>query len=183
MIPNRVRIDFRPQEVNGKKTYGHFEGDTIVSGKNRANKDSLAVVYERKAKYISARKIKSLSPKEMNIGIEKILNNLNQEKTKTLTLDNGVENKEHEKLTVNTFFCDPYSSWQKGGIENANKMIRRYIPKGSDISCYSHQYIAMIVQRLNKKPRKSLGYFTPLEVMLENNLLAKPRRQKVALGG
>ncbi|PIT87194.1 MAG: hypothetical protein COU31_04180 [Candidatus Magasanikbacteria bacterium CG10_big_fil_rev_8_21_14_0_10_40_10] len=104
-----------------------------------------------------------------------------------MALDNGIENREHEKFGIKTFFCNPYSSWQKPGVENANKMIRKYIPKGSDISCYSHQYVTMVVQRINNKPRKSLGYKTPLEVMLENNLLTKKRAeklcQKVALGG
>lgn len=181
MIPNRVGIEFRPKEVNEKINYGHFEGDTIVSGKNSKSKKSLAVIYERKARYLDARKIDSLSPSELNLGVKKILGRLNQKET--MTLDNGIENREHEKLGIQTYFCDSYSSWQKPGVENANKMIRRYIPKGSDISCYSHQYVTMIIQRINNKPRKSLGYKTPLEVMIENNLLAKPRGQKVAFGG
>lgn len=188
MIPNRVGIELRPEEASSGLHFGHFEGDTIVSGKNRTGslpKESLAVIYERKAKYIAARKISSMSPIQFNLGVKKILNNLNQKET--MTLDNGIENKEHEKLGISTYFCDAYSSWQKPGVENANKMIRQYIPKGSDISCYSHQYVTMIIQRINNKPRKSLGYKTPMEVMLENNLLNKKRAkrlyQKVALGG
>ena len=181
MIPNRIGIEHRPKEANEKINYGHFEGDTIVSGKSSRSKESLAVIYERKAKYLGARKISSLCPSELNRGVEKILNILNRKET--MTLDNGIENREHEKLGIKTYFCDPYSSWQKPGVENVNKMIRRYIPKGSDISCYSHQYVTMIVQRINQKPRKSLGYKTPLEVMIENNLLANSRGQKVALGG
>lgn len=188
MITNRVGIELRPNEANNGLDFGHFEGDTIVSGKNctgSLSKESLAVVYERKAKYIGARKIKSLSPKQLNLGVKKILNNLNQKET--MTLDNGIENKDHEELGIDTYFCDAYSSWQKPGVENANKMIRQYIPKGSDISCYSHQYVTMIIQRINNKPRKSLGYKTPMEVMLENNLLNKKRAkrlyQKIAFEG
>jgi transposase, IS30 family len=188
MIPNRVGIELRPEEASNRLNFGHFEGDTIVSGKNctgSLSKESLAVIYERKAKYIGARKINSMSPKQFNLGVNRILNNLNQ--TKTMTLDNGIENRDHEKLGLPTYFCDAYSSWQKPGVENANKMIRQYIPKGSDISCYSHQYVTMIIQRINNKPRKSLSYKTPMEVMLENNLLNKKRAkrlyQKVALGG
>jgi IS30 family transposase len=188
MIPNRVGIELRPIEANNGLNFGHFEGDTIVSGKNStgsSSKESLAVVYERKAKYIAARKISSMSPAQFNHGVKKILSNLNQKET--MTLDNGIENRDHEDLGIDTYFCDAYSSWQKPGIENANKMIRQYIPKGSDISCYSHQYVTMIVARINNKPRKSLGYKTPMEVMLENNLLNKKRAkrlyQKVALGG
>lgn len=188
MIPNRVGIELRPKEANNGLNFGHFEGDTIVSGKNCAvslSKESLAVIYERKAKYIAARKINSMSPAQFNLGVKKILSNLHQ--AKTMTLDNGIENRDHEKLGVDTFFCDAYSSWQKPGVENANKMIRQYIPKGSDISCYSHQYVTMIIARINNKPRKSLDYKTPLEVMIENNLLNKKRAkrlyQKIAFEG
>lgn len=188
MIPNRIGIELRPKEANDRSTYGHFEGDTIVSGKNctgSLSKESLAVIYERKAKYIDARKISSMSPIQFNLGVKSILNNLKQKET--MTLDNGIENRDHEKLGLSTYFCDAYSSWQKPGVENANKMIRQYIPKGSDISCYSHQYVTMIIQRINNKPRKSLGYKTPMEVMIENNLLNKKRAkrlcQKIAFEG
>jgi len=187
LIPNRVGIESRPTEVNQRKSYGHFEADTIVSGKSSTTKESLVVAIERKARYVDIRKIKSLSPIELNLGIKKILARFDQEKTKTLTLDNGIENQRHEELKtkfeIDTFFCEPYSSWQKGGVENANKLIRKYIPKGSDISEFSHQYVTVIVQKLNNKPRKSLGYKTPKEVMLEQNLLSKFSTGKVALRG
>ena len=91
----------------------------------------------------------------------------------SLTQDNGIENTRHEELGVPVYFCDPYSSWQKGGVENANKMIRRFIPKGADIAAYSQEYVSMAVDILNNKPRKSLGYKTPLEVMQKNNLLVE----------
>ena len=94
---------------------------------------------------------------------------------KTITHDNGIENKNHEDvavaLSVKTFFCDPYSSWQKGSVENTIGRIRRFIPKGADISLYSNKEIAAIEHWLNHTPRKCLGYKTPYEVMLENNLL------------
>ena len=102
---------------------------------------------------------------------------------KTVTLDNGIENRDHKNLPMIAFFCDPYTSWQKGGVENGNKMIRWFIPKGSNIDNYSHQYISYIIGIINKKPRKSLGYKTPIEVMEENNLLVKKDLRKVAFGG
>jgi IS30 family transposase len=101
----------------------------------------------------------------------------------SLTLDNGIENRQHEEIGIPIYFCDPYSSWQKGGVENANKMIRRFIPKGSDISNYSDKEIAEIVRILNNKPRESLDYKTPYEVMIKHGLLTKKVQQKVALGG
>ena len=191
MIPNRVGIEARTDGIDNKLKYGHFEADTIVSGRSSTkikSKESIAVVYERKAKYIDARIIKNLKPKVFINSIKNIKRSIST--IESITFDNGIENRDHEKLhnlKIDTYFCDPYSSWQKPGVENANKMIRRYIPKGSNISYYSHQYLAMIVKRINNKPRKSLGYKTAYEVMYENNLLTKKRAKKlsrkVALGG
>ncbi len=93
---------------------------------------------------------------------------------KSLTMDNGLENRSHESLGVSTFFCDSYASWQKGGIENANKMIRWFVPKGTDINQYSKEYLEWVKWILNNKPRKSLNYKAPLEIMTENNLLKMP---------
>jgi len=81
-----------------------------------------------------------------------------------LTYDNGIENKYHQKLEIPSYFCDPYSSWQKGGVENANKMIRRYIPKKTNLAKISQEYIDEIVSKINNKPRKILGYRSSLEV-------------------
>ena len=92
---------------------------------------------------------------------------------KSLTLDNGIENTGHETIGVPTFFCTPYHSWEKGGVENFIGMIRRFIPKGSDLSKYSQTYVKMVVDTLNNKPRKSLGYKTPYEVMKKGLILKK----------
>lgn len=171
IIPLRTGIERRPKKVNKNQEYGHFESDTMVSGQKHHSKKSITLVYERKAKYIAARKIDSLKPK---LNLEAIKNMQQQiREIKTATFDNGLENREHYKLSINTYFCDPYSAWQKGGVENAVKMIRRYIPKGTDINNYSHQYIASAVKIINNRPRRSLGYKTPMEVMRGNNLLQK----------
>lgn len=166
MIPNRVGIGQRPVDIGLNTEYGHFEGDAIVSGRRTGSKACLSVVYERKSKYVDIRKISSLSSKLNNKAIDSMKYGLDM---KSLTLDNGIENVKHEQLGIDTYFCDPYSSWQKGGVENVNRLIRRYVPKGCDINNYSHQYIKNVVNRLNNIPRKSLDYKTPLEVMIENN--------------
>lgn len=90
---------------------------------------------------------------------------------RSLTLDNGIENRWHAKLGIPVYFCDPYSSWQKGGVENANRMIRRYLPKGTDMATVTPQRLASIIAILNNKPRKILGYKSALQVMRENGLL------------
>jgi len=166
LIPNRRGIEQRPEAVNLNKEYGHYEGDTIVSGKKTRSRAALVVIYERKAKYVDVRKISDLKPANNNKAVLEMQQSL---KILTYTLDNGIENVKHEELGVLTFFCDPYSAWQKGGVENVNHLIRRFIHKGSDISQYSDTYIQTIVQRLNNTPRKSLNYQTPLEIMIENN--------------
>lgn len=167
LIPNRVSWKERPLECQNKTEYGHKENDTIVSGKRTKSKVALSVEYDRKAKYGSAIKVDNLKPESNRLAI------LKMEKDKLVlshTFDNGIENTEHEQLRAPSFFCDPYSPWQKGGVEHFNKMIRWFIPKGCDIGLYSQEYVNMIIDILNKKPRKSLGYKTPFEVMVENNL-------------
>lgn len=180
LIPNKTSIHKRPKRITNKKEYGHYEGDTIVSGKHTGSTTSLVTIYERKAMYIDARKIKSLSPSDYNPGVKKLFQKLN--KSKSWTLDNGIENVKYEELEkalgIKTYFCDPYSSWQKPGIENANKLIRRFIPKGADISLYSDAFIRREIQKLNDTPRKALGWKTPNEVMTKLGMLKKKPKQK-----
>jgi IS30 family transposase len=90
---------------------------------------------------------------------------------KSITFDNGLENTKHTQLGVPTFFCNPYSSWEKGGVENANKMIRRYFPKGTDFVNVSVRAIRKAEDFINKKPRKILGYLTALEVAQKNSVI------------
>ncbi len=169
LIPDRVGIEQRPKKIDLNKEYGHYEGDTIVSGRKTGSKAALSVICERKAKYIDIRKIERLKP---TLNIFAIVS-MKQELAGILsmTLDNGIENTEHKSLGFPTFFCDAYCSYQKGRVEHSNKLIRRFIPKGSDIGKYSEEYIKEIVGILNNTPRKSLEYKTPLEVMRENNQL------------
>lgn len=184
LIPNRVSHEKRPLGATNKTRYGHYEGDTIVSGKKTGSKEALSVVYERKSRYVDARKIRNLKPDSNNEAIKEMGKDLS--KTLSVTMDNGVENVKHEELGIPTFFCDPYSSWQKPGVENVNKMIRRYIPKGADIANYTDRYVKMIVGIINNKPRKSLNYQTAYEVMTKNNLLKNTTissGEKIALRG
>src|SRR3989338_1625703 len=183
LIPHRISISMRPLGATNKTRYGHYEGDTIVSAKKTGSKAALSVVYERKSKYIDARKIKNLKPASNNAAIEDMKKEVFM---KSLSMDNGVENTKHEGLKVPAFFCDPYSSWQKGGVENANKMIRRFIPKKSDLADYSEEYVKMVIDILNNKPRKSLNYKTAYEVMVEHKLFVKNKKiplREIALRG
>lgn len=172
MIPNRVSISERQ---NIGKEYGHWEADTILSGKKTKSKKSLSVAIERKSMCLVLRKIPNLKPEIFANSLKKVKRKYVM---KSSTLDNGIENRYWKKLKIPVFFCDPYSSWQKGKIEEMNKMIRWFIKKGTNISNYSNKYIKIVENILNNKPRKSLGYKTPLEVMKENNLIKKNNSKK-----
>lgn len=180
LIPNRIGLELRPLGAVNRTRYGHYESDTMVSAKETRSKAALSVTYERKAKYIDARKIKNMKPESHNQALRAMLED---KKALSLTQDNGIENTRHRELGLPTYFCDPYSSWQKGGVENAVKMIRRFIPKGSDVNDYSDEYVNMVTATLNGKPRKSLGYKTPYEVMIKNNLFKNVDSENYALEG
>jgi len=166
MIPNRISIDKRFLGADNRTRFGHFEKDAIVSSKKGSG--ALAVMCERKSRLILVRKTKTMSPVEHNLATKEVIKKVY---VKSITYDNGIENKNYEKVCVPSFFCDAYSSWQKGGVENANKMIRRYIPKGTDISKVSEKYIRKIVDMINKKPRKILGYRSAKEVAIASGVL------------
>jgi transposase, IS30 family len=171
LIPNRVSIERRPQGATNRTRYGHAEGDTLHSGKRGSG--ALSVLYERKSRYLDAEKLTGLKPGEHAETLNSIMEERN---AKSVTMDNGIENTDHKKLRVPAYFCDPYSSWQKPGVENVNKMIRRYIPKGTNISRVPEEYIQKAVAIINAKPRKILGYRSALEVAREKGYIIQKER-------
>jgi len=167
LIPHRVSIHERP-----KMTSYDYEGDTIVSSSNTV---SLVTMYSPLLMHMDARKVPNLKPSTVLRAFKDMLKKAG---ATSLTLDNGQENRNHYTLGIPTYFCDPYSSWQKPGIENANKLIRKYIRKGSDISKYSHQYLSFIIQRYNNTPRKKLKWKTPNEIMQKKSNKKSARGRK-----
>jgi IS30 family transposase len=172
MIPDRVSVEQRPAGATNRTRYGHWEADTVVSGKRTGGKAALAVAQERKTRLIGALLIPDLRPASFARATTRLLSG---KKALSLTLDNGIENKQHSSITTSTgisvFFCDPYSSWQKGGVENANKMLRRYIPKGCNLDQFDQEFVDAVVDRLNKKPRKVLGYKSALQCAVEKGII------------
>lgn len=183
LIPHRKGLEHRPGGANDRSEFGHFESDTFVSGKKHKVKTSVSVLLERKERYVKLKKIPSLKPRVNNQAIKSMRQQLTT--MLSLTFDNGIENVAHEQLQkelgIATYFCDPYSSWQKGSVENVIGLVRRFIPKGANLNDYSAKEIARIETVLNNTPKKCLCYKTPTEVMLENNLLTL--KQKTAPGG
>lgn len=162
IIPHRVSIDSRPMAVIEQKRFGDFEGDTL--GRPKHENLTLVGAVERKSLYFVGCKIPKL--KYSMDGLKQSLNPY-QKIIKSITLDNGVENIKYEKLNIKTYFCDPYSSWQKPIIENTFGRLRRFIPKKTSLINYTQKQISDIIEMMNNTPRKKLGYKTPKEVFNE----------------
>ena len=168
LIPERIGIEDRPLGAINRSRYGHHEADTIVSGKGGSG--AILVLIERKSRYVHLWKIPNLKPRGVSKRLSAIQNTL---KIDSITFDNGIENIYHQDIGVPTYFCDPYSSWQKGAVENVNKMVRRYIPKGTDLVHITQADLDWIADRINKKPRKILGYRSALAVARDGGVLLK----------
>ncbi len=172
MIPDRPAITERPPSVEDRKQAGHWEGDTVVSGKRTRSKVALAVVQERTTRLIGATLIPDLKPESFAVAANGMLHN---KLAHTLTLDNGIENKQHQSITdatgVQVYFCAPYSSHQKGGVEHANKLLRRYLPKGCDLGTYTQTQVDDFVDRINRKPRRCLGYKSALQCARKKGII------------
>lgn len=164
IIKNRVFIDQRPVVVHERGRYGDFECDTM--GRPRyASQHTLVVARERKSRYLLARKVVRL--KYAMDGLRSILNPL---PVRSATFDNGVENARYEELGISAYFCHPYSSWEKGSVEQGIGLIRWFIPKKADLKHYSNKNIASIIETINNMPMKCLDYQTPKEVFEEQYL-------------
>lgn len=164
-IPNRIPIDARPKSVESRRHYGHWEGDSLIS---RRSTVALNTLVERKSRLVLITKLSRKSADETNRAIIDRLKKLPAKSRQTLTLDNGTENAKHEqlsnKLGIRCYFARPYASWERGTNENANGLIRWYLPKGTDFRKITPEQIARVENLLNNRPRKCLGYRTPTEV-------------------
>lgn len=166
-IPNRTSISERPTEADGKR-FGDFEMDTIVG---RGNHGAIVTLIERSTNMLFMRKLKKgKNAKELARTVIHLLSPF-KEHVKSITTDNGTEFACHEmigkSLGVTIYFADPYASWQKGAIENANGLIRQYVPKTETFEHVSHQQITKYSKRINIRPRKKLEFKTPHECFYE----------------
>lgn len=171
-LKDRVFIDKRPKIVENKGRFGDWEGDFIVSGKS--GQGVLLVLHERKSRFALVKRI--IHP-NIQLVHQYIFELTGGYVLNTLTLDNDIVFRKHKELSkilgAPVYFCHPYHSWEKGGVENTNKLIRQYVPKGCDISKYSDEYIQMIQDKLNSRPRKCLKYQTPQETMEKHKQFKK----------
>lgn len=162
IISNRIWIDERPEEANIRSTIGHWEGDTIMYGHLKG----INSLVERKTRYVILTKLNGKTPEETE---QVVVSRLKDQVCSTITFDNGIENKNHENMTnslhASIYFCHPYHSWEKGTNENTNGLVRRYLPKKTDIAIIPQQDVDDIAWELNNRPRKVLGFATPEEVL------------------
>lgn len=181
MIPDRVSVTERPVAALDRIQPGHLEYDSVVSSRASGSTFALAVVQERSTRLVRAKLVPNLKPTSYASTILELTQDIEM---RTMTTDNGIENRAHQLITKKTgapvFFTDPYSSWQKGGVENANRMLRRYFPKGTDFATVAQTDVVSALTRINNKPRKILGYKSSLQVAKEKGVL---RDTSVLIGG
>lgn len=174
-IAEMVSIHVRPPEVDDRIMPGHWEGDLI---KGAGNKSAVAVLVERVSRAVMLAKMPDASAASALQAFTDKLQSLQEPLRQTLTYDQGREMSRHAELTeatgVRVYFCDPHSPWQRGTCENTNGLLRQYLPKGTDLSVYSQEELDAIADSLNTRPRQTLGWMTPLQILAQ--VLANPRQ-------
>lgn len=175
VIDGRTMIDQRPKYIEKRRQFGHFEGDFIESGKD--GKGSILVLVERKTRYPFLRRLENRDTAAVNATIQGLLEGI---MVKSLTIDNDVSFQKHERLSnligADIFFCHPFASYEKGTVENRNKAIRRYMPKRTDLSTCSEEYIQWVETILRNRFMKCLRYQTPEEAWQKES-----KKQKIPL--
>lgn len=164
-IIDGISIRERPASVEDRAIPGHWEGDLITGSKNC----HIATLVERHSRFTMLVKISGKDTVSVVTALSMQVRKLPAELRRSLTWDRGMELAHHKKFTVATnvqvYFCDPQSPWQRGTNENTNRLLRQYLPKGTDLSDYSQSELNRISLRLNQRPRKTLGYNTPAGIL------------------
>jgi IS30 family transposase len=162
-IADAVSIRERPAEAEDRAVPGHWEGD-LLSG---ANNTHIATLVERHSRFTMLVKVPNKNTATVVAALAKHIGRLPQELRRSLTWDRGKEMAAHKRFTVATgvqvYFCDPRSPWQRGTNENTNGLLRQYFPKGTDLSPFSQAHLNKVAQRLNQRPRKTLGFEAPAD--------------------
>lgn len=171
-IPNRISIEERPAIVETRQRLGDWEADTLI-GKN--HRQAIVSLTERKSGLALIHKVERKTAQAVGEAITRLLKP-HQRKVFTLTSDNGKEFARHEAiaaaLRADFYFAHPYSSWERGTNENTNGLIRQYFPKKRDFTTITQEEINTVMERLNNRSRKRLGYQTPNQVFFKSKGVA-----------
>lgn len=177
-LKDRVFIEQRPHHINERRRVGHAEADFIVSGKTGSG--VLLVVADRKTRVVFLERILPVSIPDVHRGFLRIKERFPE--LRTVTTDNDLLLARHqalaELLNVRIYFCRPYHSWEKGTVENTNKVIRRDIPKGNDLSRYSRYRIMQLEAKLNRRPMRVLRFQTPQEALMTHRLRIQNKKHR-----
>lgn len=168
-IPQRISIHERPAHIQKRKAFGHWEGDLMSFMKNTQH---MIVLQERKSRFILSSPLKGKKAVDTAKVVERLMGKLPPKARKSITYDNGGEFAAHSTvaltLGLKSFFCDPYASWQKGGVENSNGRLRRDLPRNTNIQALSQDDFDENIHNYNTTPRKCLNWLTPLEAFTKN---------------
>ena len=166
-IPGRVGIDQRPEIINDRSEFGHWESDSMVS---RQSHTAVVVQVERVSRYVKIKKVIANKAEPVSSAIIQNLTDIDGSCRKSITYDNGKENVKHQyvnqALGIASYFCNAYRSWEKGSVEQVIGLIRRYLPKKTDLAKVTESQIKYIENQLNSRPRKCLNFSTPYDVLL-----------------
>ncbi len=157
------RIQQRPKAASSRERFGDWEGDSMLGRRQKGA--IVSVQQERRSRFVLLSKCKDKSAKQTRKAVMYRLKGISKPLRRSLTLDRGTENAEWEAFGLPVYFCDPYSSWQKGSVENCIGLLRRYLPKGMDLKTVTPKYLQELQDKLNHRPRKCLDFKTPHEVL------------------
>ncbi len=161
----------RDKRIYKRKEFGHWEVDTVVSGRGKT-KACFATIAERKTRYYIAIKIPNRTGEEMAKALIAELSKLPKEAVKTITCDRGSEFSEwreiENRLNCNIYFADPYCAWQKGTNENLNGLLREFYPKGRNLEKVSEKTLKKNLALINARPKKVLNFQKPIDLFNEN---------------
>jgi len=162
-IVDAISIRERPAEVEDRAIPGHWEGDLLRGARN----SHIATLVERHSRFCMLVKVPGKDTTTVVAALSQHVRQLPATLRRSLTWDRGLEMAQHKSFTMATdvqvYFCDPQSPWQRGSNENTNGLLRQYLPKKVDLSCYSQSDLDEIALRLNQRPRKTLGFQTPAD--------------------
>jgi transposase, IS30 family len=166
-IPDKIMISERPAEADDRAVPGHWEGDLIL-GKN--NRSAIGTLVERSTRFLILLHLPG--PHDLTAfhdAVVAAMGGLPAQLRRSLAWDQGLEMRNHKQISLAAdlpiYFCDPHSPWQRGSNENTNGLLRQYLPKGTDLSVHSPADLAEIARSLNGRPRKTLDWLKPVEVI------------------
>ena len=166
VIPDRVGIERRPSVVDAKSRVGDYEADLIVGA---GHKGAILVLLERRTGKLFAAPLRNKKAHTVARAVVRLLRPC-RERVHTITFDNGREFSQHRRISraldCECYFTNPYSSWEKGGVENANGLLRQYFPKKMRLDRVGKADVDAAIKELNERPRKRLGWNTPDQAFL-----------------